>query len=566
MTKKAQKRIRDCMKEWTDGAFGKCVAPSKTLALALSRIRGMSQPILDCCYKIDRPSGIPEFAFLGTQHFRQYGGRFCGPFSYGKGHTRDQALASAVMEMVERFSCSKYFAPHNPDVSATCSFADLEGNLFQAEDFFSMLHGRVPPRGRARRLVRDGRLAFYRGQTLEGQEAYLPMGFLAFFNGTNGMAAGNSLEEALLQAICEVIERDRSRLIRLHKPPTPTIDVATIDNPVAQELLVRFRMIGSKVCIRDFSQGIGLPAIGVVRALGRGRCILTTGVATSPSEALVRALTENSQAETHANIRKVSQCRHLFAPGPVVALGDLPNVADVNMKTELRRVQIALKERSMQVFFVDTTDEELGIPCVAAVVSGAKAIVHTDRPYTSCLLALLRECTDSEDLDNGLTYVGLGKRTDSLHRAYYSAYEGLILAHRRRYRRAIERFREAFKQARHGDGWLESLCLPALALCHEALADRDLALDACARLREANPEFCFDWLAPYWHKPPKDTELLERVKALHSEVLARRMQGTVGVRLTEAGMGERIGTRELRAVLHGYGLDRQTGRRTNGGD
>lgn len=41
----------------------------------------------------------------------------------------------------------------------------------------------------------------------EDEEVFLPVDFLQYFTGTNGMAAGNTLDEAIVQGTCEILER-----------------------------------------------------------------------------------------------------------------------------------------------------------------------------------------------------------------------------------------------------------------------------------------------------------------------------------------------------------------------
>ena len=75
----------------------------------------------------------------------------------------------------------------------------------------------------------------------------------------------DTLEEALLQAICEVIERYCTATIELQRLATPTIETSTITSPIAQDLLERLRFDGKEILVKDFSLGLGLPVIGVVR-------------------------------------------------------------------------------------------------------------------------------------------------------------------------------------------------------------------------------------------------------------------------------------------------------------
>ena len=92
------------------------------------------------------------------------------------------------------------------------------------------------------------------------------------------MAAGNTLEEAILHALLEVIERHCYTLIRLQRTPTPRIDPGTIDSPLANDILERFTALGERVWVRDFSLGLELPVIATARVAGETTPLLFTAL------------------------------------------------------------------------------------------------------------------------------------------------------------------------------------------------------------------------------------------------------------------------------------------------
>jgi ribosomal protein S12 methylthiotransferase accessory factor len=72
---------------------------------------------------------------------------------------------------------------------------------------------------------------------LKRENIKVPINFVNYIHGSNGMAAGNVLEEAMIQATCEIFERYVQ--IRVIKPEksVPTIDRDSIKNPFIQELI-----------------------------------------------------------------------------------------------------------------------------------------------------------------------------------------------------------------------------------------------------------------------------------------------------------------------------------------
>jgi ribosomal protein S12 methylthiotransferase accessory factor len=132
-----------------------------------------------------------------------------------------------------------------------------------------------------------------------------PPGQGYFAVNTNGLAAGNSRDEALLHALCEVIERDAVALWMLRNREGragESIDVRTLTYPAAVVLISRLKEAGLKVEVWDITSDFGVPAFLCViddqernDAISVGR-IAGSGCHPSANVALCRAITEAAQA------------------------------------------------------------------------------------------------------------------------------------------------------------------------------------------------------------------------------------------------------------------------------
>jgi ribosomal protein S12 methylthiotransferase accessory factor len=203
----------------------------------------------------------------------------------GKGLSRDHALAGALMETIERQST----LAARPQL-LTAPVAELRGRVSIVEpsaivsrladsysdtrpydwvEGFDLLTG-------GSTLVPAG-IAGYRWR-------HLPHGTPMRRTTTHGLAAGNCLEEAIAQALCELVERDAWTLAELssHWRPRaalecalgydpcldfeddlercPCIDLAGIGEPV-DTLLARFRRAGLDPIVRDISSDLGIPVL-----------------------------------------------------------------------------------------------------------------------------------------------------------------------------------------------------------------------------------------------------------------------------------------------------------------
>jgi len=118
------------------------------------------------------------------------------------------------------------------------------------------------------RLSTDGRYAMYPFYSVEAdKEVLLPKSFLTLFTRTNGMAAGNTLEEALVQGLSEIFERYAIRKILLDAltPPQIPRDYLKLHHPEIESIIQRIEENPRyRVSVLDASLGQGLPCTGCI--------------------------------------------------------------------------------------------------------------------------------------------------------------------------------------------------------------------------------------------------------------------------------------------------------------
>jgi ribosomal protein S12 methylthiotransferase accessory factor len=522
-------KIKDCVKGYVRGV-SKVIPPGRTFKGVLRKVRNMDPPILKGYFEVSHPSRIPQYRFVGTDYYRQMLKTFLAvrpvPGTNGKGHSKEQALASGLMELVERYSCSKYIIERK-NVAKVCSFKELKSNPFVIDDLYANCIDEDLVNVLKKTRLETARLRWYEGRFVKGGKVYLPANAILFLEGTNGMAAGNSLEEALLHAVCEVIERHCLALIEIGRLKTPLIDPATVDSSIARDLINRFRSLKQQVFIKDFSLGVGLPVVGVVRRIDKSRCIITAGVATARDEALIRALTENSQAEDRQGYTEIASARHYFAHGKSVSLKDIPDIDDKNMRLELESVEDILNKQGMKIFYIDTTDDVLKIPSVIAYVSRTKAIISAKKLTSRDVLTLfIKECLETEnygDLARYLKRAVKNKFVDRLDLAYLS---GIILKRRAEYRKAIRCLSRVAKvevreaaDAQKTDRRVRSFV--NLGLCYLALDDKASAVDCYVKAIGLDPGFSMEYLRFSYDNIPslaRDKVLFEKARKLYRQV------------------------------------------------
>ena len=127
-----------------------------------------------------------------------------------------------------------------------------------------------------------------------GMEVPLPLSLLEMLTGSNGMCAGNSREEAILQGISEVFERQVHYELVLNNIVPPEIDREVFEGTEVYERLNELDTAGYRCRILDLSLGRGFPVIGLIIYHGE-KYRVRLGSDPSPITALERCFTEMFQ-------------------------------------------------------------------------------------------------------------------------------------------------------------------------------------------------------------------------------------------------------------------------------
>ena len=228
----------------------------------------------------------------------------------GKGLTDDEARVSAVMEGIERY-CA--------EVGDRDLIYDRYSNLNPAEALDPA--ELILPQG----ISPDTVIPWYPCRDLiSGDELLIPAH--AVFHpvphthgrfmrtSTNGIASGNTFNEAALYGLCEVIERDAWSLVEASGIAGKVIDTDTIPESAdggasaeylekcteLRKLLKRFSDNGVDVILRDITADNGIPTIAAVsddvRLKDPSLLCIGIGTALSPAVAAIRAVTETAQS------------------------------------------------------------------------------------------------------------------------------------------------------------------------------------------------------------------------------------------------------------------------------
>jgi len=220
----------------------------------------------------------------------------------GKGSTPEQSKASACMELGERFSFFSFLKePDNFILGDYPAMQEAGYPVLPVATLLRSVHDTDCAPEQLERLLAGlpMRWTWARNLTYD-QDVLVPFSWFYAINEFNGPCAGNTVEEAILQGICEVVERHVCAVITKQELHTPAIDLNSVTDPVARALLDKFKSNGISLHVNDFSIDTGIPTIGALAwdpatFPEKSELVYTAGTTPGPDKALIRALTEVAQ-------------------------------------------------------------------------------------------------------------------------------------------------------------------------------------------------------------------------------------------------------------------------------
>lgn len=141
-----------------------------------------------------------------------------------------------------------------------------------------------------------------------GQISYIPVKMVSKMYMSNGMCAGNTMEEALVQGISEVMERNANKRIINEKLTPPTIPKDYFNTyPQIEKMISQIESIkNAKIILKDCSLGKGFPVVGVIYIdPGEQSYFVKFGAHPVFQIAVERTLTELLQGQDIRNMRGV---------------------------------------------------------------------------------------------------------------------------------------------------------------------------------------------------------------------------------------------------------------------
>lgn len=211
---------------------------------------------------------------------------------------------------------------------------------------------------------------------------------------SNGAAAGNTLEEAVLQGLLELIERDAAAVWWFNRLQRPAVDLACYGDPFVQRALERYRDAGRELWAVDLTTDLGVPVFAVVsrRLAGpREEIVYGFGCHLTPRVALLRAMTECDQSFVSAlrlssnpsdlydgdrvtwlNSARVADHPYLLADASAAPtrLPDLASLSTGDLRDEIQDIVERLRRIDVETVVLDLTRPDMPLPVVKLFAPG----------------------------------------------------------------------------------------------------------------------------------------------------------------------------------------------------
>lgn len=230
----------------------------------------------------------------------------------GKGMTKEFAMASGYAEFLERyqngmlvFRAEKETQEFPFVYSADEEKLPIEELIKQEDSFLNQIFEENRKEGKSKEEIIDKILgdneeiiSLPHYSVRQNKVVYIPHVLSCHLCGTNGMCAGNSPEEAIIEGICEILERYVSMQLIYERVALPEIPDSYLENfPKVQKMMEKLQEKEGYVCkLLDCSFGGKYPVAGlIILQKNTGRFGFKLGAHPDYGIAMERCFTEAAQ-------------------------------------------------------------------------------------------------------------------------------------------------------------------------------------------------------------------------------------------------------------------------------
>lgn len=292
----------------------------------------------------------------------------------GKGVSHIQAQVSCLAEAVERYSMFRT----GTEAVTRCSKGSLPGRALDLYDLLGLPFDSVEERDWL------AATSYSTGDTVYLPAEYCYLDLLRPTPATsNGCAAGNSLPEAMLQGLLELVERDAVSVWWHNGIQRRAVDLESFEDGFLRSARSMASCNGRRLHVLDVSTDIAIPVFVAVSAgnpqsSDRDSVLLGCGAHPDARIAIGRALTELAQVGAVLARRPVksvcslSQHPHLEPTDYAASASDFPPLRTSSVQEALDHCVRLVEELGFEVIFVDMT--RTGLRVARVIIPGLQPL------------------------------------------------------------------------------------------------------------------------------------------------------------------------------------------------
>jgi ribosomal protein S12 methylthiotransferase accessory factor len=335
--------------------------------------------------------------------------------SGGKGTTDAQARTSALCEALERYSGNF----QGDEIRRTATYRRLGARAMHPNNFLNISEAQYQRRHEWNvQASRFHRIPDPLDEEVEIEWTpvwslthetfkYLPTSYCYYgypssptttycWADSNGNAAGNTIEEAILHGFMELAERDGVCLWWYNRVRRPGVDLDSFDEPYLQALREHYRKLNRDLWALDLTSDLGIPTFAAISRRTDSpdeEIILGFGSHFEQRIAVLRALTElnqyfpllsavdcddryayaNREQRHWWNTARLENQPHLT---PDIALPSTRACNDVTWSDDLYEdvlcCQRIVQTQGLEMLVLDQTRPDIGLPVVKVIVPGMR--------------------------------------------------------------------------------------------------------------------------------------------------------------------------------------------------
>ncbi|WP_407164611.1 TOMM precursor leader peptide-binding protein [Bradyrhizobium sp. ORS 111] len=329
--------------------------------------------------------------------------------SFGKGSTAEQGEASALMEAIERYS--GIF--QGDEIRIRKRFTDFpSGDAIRPNDILlfsdEQYRTRLRPNDHDSHHTQPAPEPFDPSARIEWSPVWslrdkhfrhVPTSLLYFFYDgpapfaadSNGCAAGNTREEAIVQGFLELMERDAYAIWWYNRSQRAEVDLNKFDDSYVHDLKTQLEDSGRRLWVLDITSDLGVPAyVAIVHWMQNGQENIEfgSGAHFDPRIALLRSLTELNQflsiglmgggsgekpSLDGINPLRLEQYPFLLpSPNPIAPPAAASNLPLDNTRAQVDACVNIAARAGMDFLVLDQTRPDVEVPVVRVIVPGMR--------------------------------------------------------------------------------------------------------------------------------------------------------------------------------------------------